>query len=100
MKKIILLFLLLPFIVTAQRQHLNFDNDWKFSFGHAANPEKDLNYSIANIFSKTGVAPGTAIEAKYDDKKWKTIDLPHDWVVELPFAYKNNFDVMAHGYKP
>ncbi|MBI5857996.1 MAG: glycosyl hydrolase 53 family protein [Sphingobacteriales bacterium] len=85
---------------SAQRQHINFDNDWKFHFGHAANPEKDFNYSIANIYSKTGVASGTAIEAKFDDSKWRKLDLPHDWVVELPFAYKDNFDVMAHGYKP
>ncbi|HWR33273.1 MAG TPA: beta-galactosidase GalA, partial [Chitinophagaceae bacterium] len=84
----------------AQRQHISFDNDWKFHFGHAANAEKDFNYSIANIFSKTGVSTGTAIDSKFDDSKWSTLNLPHDWVVELPFAYKNNFDVMAHGYKP
>lgn len=86
--------------VTAQRRHINFDNDWKFHFGHAANAEKDFNYTIGNIFSKTGVASGTAIEPKFDDSKWRKLDLPHDWVVELPFAYKDNFDVMAHGYKP
>ena len=49
----------LSLVVSAQRQQLNFDNDWKFQFGHAANAEKDFNYSIANIFSKSGAASPT-----------------------------------------
>lgn len=85
---------------TAQRQQINFDNDWKFHFGHAANAEKDFNYSIATIFSKSGGAAKTAIDAKFDDSKWRKLDLPHDWAVELPFVKVDNFDVMAHGYKP
>lgn len=85
---------------TAQRQQINFDKDWKFHFGHAANAEKDFNYSIATIFSKSGGAAKTAIDAKFDDSKWRKLDLPHDWAVELPFVKVDNFDVMAHGYKP
>jgi len=87
-------------VVSAQRQQLNFDNDWKFHFGHAANAEKDFNYSIANIFSKSGAAVKTAIDPKFDDNKWRVLNLPHDWAVELPFVNVDNFDVMAHGYKP
>ena len=49
--------------VPAQR-HINFDEDWKFHFGNASDPLKDFNYSIANIFSKTGGAQGTAIDLK------------------------------------
>ena len=37
-----------------QRQHINFDNDWKFAFGNASNPEKDFNYGLHTIFSKSG----------------------------------------------
>lgn len=85
---------------SAQRQQLNFDADWKFQFGHAANAEKDFNYTIATIFSKSGGAANTAIDPKFDDSKWRQLNLPHDWAVELPFVYKDNFDVMAHGYKP
>ncbi|HNR16590.1 MAG TPA: beta-galactosidase GalA [Chitinophagaceae bacterium] len=85
---------------SAQRQQLNFDTDWKFQFGHAANAEKDFNYSIANIFSKSGAAVKTAIDPKFDDSKWRKLNLPHDWAVELPFVNVDNFDVMAHGYKP
>jgi beta-galactosidase len=85
---------------TAQRQHINFDNDWKFHFGHAANPEKDFNYSIATIFSKSGGAARTAIDPRFKDSAWRTLDLPHDWAVELPFVKVDNFDVESHGYKP
>lgn len=90
----------LTIITSAQRQQLNFDTDWKFQFGHAANAEKDFNYTIATIFSKSGGAAKTAIDPKFDDSKWRQLNLPHDWAVELPFVYKDNFDVMAHGYKP
>ena len=89
-----------PLLISAQRQKINFDNNWKFNFGHSANAEKDFNYTIANIFSKSGAAAKTAIDPRFDDSKWRKLDLPHDWVVELPFVYKDNFDVMAHGYKP
>lgn len=82
------------------RRHINFDDNWKFHFGHAANPEKDFNYSIATIFAKSGGAARTAIDPRFNDSSWRTLNLPHDWAVELPFVNVNNFDVMAHGYKP
>jgi beta-galactosidase len=83
-----------------QRQKINFDRDWKFHQGNASDPSKDFNFKVANIFSKTGKAEGTAIDPKFDDSQWRKLDLPHDWAVELPFEYSPNFDVMAHGYKP
>ena len=86
--------------LTAQRQHINFDNNWKFSFGHAANPEKDFNYGLRTIFSKSGGTTGTAIDAGFKDSAWRKLNLPHDWAVELPFVQVNNFDVESHGFKP
>lgn len=83
-----------------QRQRINFDNDWRFHLGHAADALKDFNYSIATIFSKSGKAEGTAIDPKFNDNNWRQLNLPHDWAVELPFDSSSNFDVMAHGYKP
>lgn len=82
------------------RKHTNFDTDWKFSFGHAQNPEKDFNFSLATVFSKSGGAAGTAIDPKFNDSLWRSLNLPHDWAVELPFVYDPAFNVMAHGYKP
>jgi beta-galactosidase len=100
-------FILLFFLHTAllaqfsiQRKKTNFDRDWKFHFGNAGDPSKDFNFKIANIFSKTGKAEGTAIDPKFNDKDWRALDLPHDWAVELPFENSPNFDVMSHGYKP
>jgi beta-galactosidase len=83
-----------------QRKHVNFDEGWKFHFGNASDPSKDFNYGIATIFSKTGAAPGTAIDPRFKDADWRSLDLPHDWAVELPFVNSTSFDVLAHGYKP
>ena len=76
------------------------DDRWKFHFGHAGNPEKDFNYGIANIFAKSGAAAKTAIDPKFNDSSWRTLNLPHDWAVELPFTKSSNFDVIQHGFKP
>ncbi len=87
-------------LAQSERQRVNFDTNWKFQLGHAANPEKDFNYGIANIFSKSGGAARTAIDPSFADSTWRTLNVPHDWAVELPFSYVNNFDVESHGYKP
>jgi len=85
---------------TADRKTLLFDDGWKFHFGHAADPAKDFNYRIANIYSKSGKAENSAIDPTFKDEGWTPVQLPHDWVVELPFVYSPNFDVQSHGYKP
>ena len=79
---------------------INFDNDWKFAFGSTNNPAKDFNYSVTTIFSKSGHAPGTPADIRFHDSSWRTLNLPHDWVVELPFANSTSVDVESHGYKP
>jgi len=79
---------------------INFDEGWRFHLGHASDPAKDFNFKIANIFSKSGGAALTAIDPKFKDSAWRNVQLPHDWAVELPFVNVDNFDVMAHGYKP
>ncbi|HTM91163.1 MAG TPA: glycoside hydrolase family 2 TIM barrel-domain containing protein, partial [Flavisolibacter sp.] len=83
-----------------QRKRINLDDNWRFHFGNAADASKDFNYSINVIFKKTGEAVGTAIDPKFNDSNWRTLNLPHDWAVELPFVNSKSFDVMAHGYKP
>lgn len=88
------------FAFSQSRKSTNLDRDWTFHLGNSSNPEKDFNYGIANIFSKSGKAEKTAIDPKFDDKDWRNLNLPHDWAVELPFVKVDNFDVMAHGYKP
>jgi beta-galactosidase len=85
---------------TVPRQTILFDMDWKFHLGHAADPSKDFNYQVANIYSKSGEAENSAIDSGFKDEDWSTVQLPHDWVVELPFVYSSNFDMQSHGYKP
>jgi beta-galactosidase len=80
--------------------HQNFDRDWKFSFGHLHNPEKDFNFSLETVYAKSGGAARTAIDPRFNDSLWRTLHLPHDWAVELPFVFDPAFNVMAHGYKP
>ncbi len=82
------------------REKIDFDAGWKFHFGHAANAEKDFNYSIATLFSKSGSAPRSVIDVRFADSSWRTLNLPHDWAVELPFVQVNDFSVESHGYKP
>jgi len=77
----------------------NFDRDWKFSFGHAQNPEKNFNYDLETILAKSGRAANTAIEPRFKDSLWRTLNLLHDWAVELPFVNDPAFKVMEHGMK-
>lgn len=98
----LLLQLSFSFSIVAQSnsKRISMDTDWKFALGHAADAAKDFNYTISNIFSKSGKAENTAIDSRFDDHGWAIVQLPHDWVVMLPFVNSPNFDVMAHGYKP
>lgn len=100
-RPLLMAFFLLFLINAVQAQHrVNLDEGWKFHFGHAANTAKDFNYGVSNLFAKSGAAVGTAIENRFNDSSWRSLNLPHDWAVELPFSYSPNFDVQSHGYKP
>jgi beta-galactosidase len=81
----------------APREQLLFDFGWKFQFGHGTDPARDLGLGNGQgDFAKTGDF-GFA-KAKFDDSKWRTLNLPHDWAVELPFV---NDDIQnSHGFKP
>ncbi len=84
---------------TKAQQVINFDDYWKFHFGHASDPSKDFKYGVANIFSKTGGAYETAIDPNFADSDWTNLNLPHDWAIEVPFANNPNFDVESHGFR-
>jgi beta-galactosidase len=81
----------------APRERFLLDFDWKFFQGHASDPDRDLGFgSDQGDFSKSGHF-GFA-NAKFDDSKWRSLNLPHDWAVELPFVHDQKLD--GHGYKP
>lgn len=87
-------------VFSQQRIQTSLDKSWKFHFGNASDPLKDFNYTIANIFSKSGAAGNTPASPRFKDSAWEQVDVPHDWAVRLPFVNVHNGDVMAHGYKP
>lgn len=88
---------LLPSISMAS-ERLNFDKGWKFALGHAAEAEKDFNFSSGSFsaYGKQGTDAGP-IGLGFRDSGWNDVNLPHDWVVTLPFEPKAD---LMHGYKP
>ena len=84
----------------ATRVRLNIDEGWKFHLGNSQDPAKDFNYGKDLIFAKTGDAGHTPASPRFKDDDWQTVNLPHDWAVTLPFAYKKDEDLEGHGYRP
>jgi beta-galactosidase len=87
----------------APREQLLFDFGWKFTFGNGDDPSKDLGFGFGQSdFSKTG-SFGFA-KAGFDDSSWRSLNLPHDWAVELPFVHddrgEGDSSLRPHGYKP
>jgi beta-galactosidase len=79
------------------RQRLLFDRGWKFQFGHGTDPSRDLGFGYGQgDFDKTGSF--SFAKAGFDDSKWRTLNLPHDWAVELPFVRDD--ELTEHGFKP
>jgi beta-galactosidase len=81
----------------APRERLLFDFDWKFFQGNGAHPSHDLGFGMGQgDFAKSGEFEFAT--AKFDDSKWRSLNLPHDWAVELPFV--RDEEQQSHGYKP
>ena len=79
------------------REKLLFDFGWKFQLGNGCDPAHDLDFGKGQgDFAKTGEFDFAT--AKFDDSKWRSLSLPHDWAVELPFVWDD--EQMSHGYKP
>ncbi len=80
------------------RERQSLDAGWRFALGHASDPSKDFDPSPGgnnNYFAKAGNAAGAAA-MDFDDRTWRTVNLPHDWAVELPFDSRG---AASHGYK-
>src|SRR5208337_4326344 len=81
----------------APREQLLFDFGWKFQFGNGTDPARDLGFGNSQgDFAKTGDFKFARVG--YDDSKWRSLNLPHDWAVELPFVWDDT--LQSHGYKP
>ncbi len=80
------------FSATAQtnspREHLSLDANWKFHLGD--------DWPNALRLDKAGASGGPAAE-RFNDNSWRTLNLPHDWAIELPFDEHADG---SHGFKP
>ena len=61
---------------TPARERLLMDFGWKFHLGN------DWGIGINLAKSGTGYGPASTV---YSDASWRTVNLPHDWAIELPF---------------
>ncbi|MGA9292749.1 MAG: beta-galactosidase GalA [Ignavibacteriaceae bacterium] len=105
---LIIYLVLIPFIAalsqddsdnisTVPREHLLMDFGWRFALGNAVDAKKDFDNGTGyfSYFAKAGYGDGAAAE-NFDDRGWRTLDLPHDWCVELPFDSLTGY---SHGFK-
>jgi len=101
-KEILLHFIfLISFCTSAQnkseRESILIDKDWRFSFGHLYDTQKDFGHAEGyfSYLTKTGFGDGPAASG-FDDRAWRKLDLPHDWAVEQSFSEKASY---SHGFK-
>ena len=83
----------------SQRERVLLDKGWQFALGNASSPEKDFGCGTEyfNYLTKAAsIHNAGPYSEKFDASAWKTVDLPHDWVVDLPFAAEASH---SHGYK-
>ena len=71
------------------REHLSLDANWRFHLGD--------DWPDALRLDKAGVGGGAAAAGFAAEVTWRTVDLPHDWAVELPFDRAGDRN---HGFKP
>lgn len=112
MKYLFLTILLLAHTCLANAQSIRkrtlLNQDWKFALGHAANPEKDFNYGRALSFSKVAFLQESTLlnqdqesrlhiphTEKFDDSKWETVSVPHDWGMRMEYA-EDQFKVKGY----
>ncbi len=74
--------------VSSPRERLLLDFGWKFHLGN--------EWGFAQNLSKAGTGSGPA-SMSFSDASWRTVNLPHDWAVELPFDSTADG---SHGFKP
>src|SRR5665811_1890578 len=74
--------------MASPRERLPLDFGWKFYLG---NPWGDV-IELAKADGNGGPA-----KPDFSDADWRTVDLPHDWAVELPFDSSADCN---HGFKP
>jgi hypothetical protein len=75
-------------VTESPRERLLMDFNWRFHLGD--------DWGTCENLAKAGENPGPA-GRDFSDAAWRKINLPHDWVPELPFDSTAAAD---HGFKP
>jgi beta-galactosidase len=70
------------------RERTLLDPGWRFHLGD--------QWGLGERWDKAGTSTGPAAR-NFGDSSWRTVDLPHDWAIELPFDQKSD---TSHGFKP
>jgi len=81
------------------RERKLLDFGWRFHLGNAADMTKDFGFGGGQTFAKAGSGPGP-IQPGFDDTAWRSINVPHDWVVEEDFVHNDDGLYVQHGSKP
>jgi beta-galactosidase len=80
------------------RERLSLDRNWKFAHGHAADAARDFGFAASRCLVKAGEARGAAGK-NFDDSKWREVNVPHDWAIELPLDPKGEKELCEHGFR-
>ena len=94
---LILALALLPYVAAAQV--LSFDEGWRFSLGNASSFEADFGRGteyFTYLSKAASIHNAGPYAMDFDDSAWQPVTLPHDWVVDLPYAPEGS---KSHGYK-
>lgn len=82
----------------AQRETTLMNDGWTFSLGDASSMERDFSHGteyFTYLTKAVGQNLGPA-NPTFNDSAWQQVTLPHDWVVDLPYAAEASH---SHGYK-
>lgn len=84
--------------LSATAERINIDDNWRFAFGNT-DPAKDFGTGTEyfNYLTKAASIHNAGPYAvNFNDSAWAEVQLPHDFVVDLPFAREASH---SHGYK-
>ena len=98
MKKLFTIVALAATLTLAAGERVNIDNGWRFAFGHP-DAAKDFGAGTEyfNYLTKANSIHNQGPYAKtFNDSAWVAVNLPFDFVVDLPFAREASH---SHGYK-
>lgn len=100
MKRLLICAALLSALTLSAAEKTLINNDWTFALGNAASMEKDFTHGTEyfTYFTKYASFHGNKgpVSASFDDSSWQKVNLPHDWVVDLPYSEQASH---SHGYK-